>query len=108
MFVVSDINSMIPVLCYSSFSATFTQNEVIFSDVLHASDQMYPTRVLRMHLEDELDNVLREQILERERAGKNNGDSGSDSEPEDSNDATGAGKHERLVNSKMESFMLHV
>lgn len=77
-------------------SATFTQNEVIFSDVLHASDQMYPTRVLRMHLEDELDNVLREQILERERAGKSNVDSGSDSDPEDDHDATGAVKQERF------------
>ena len=69
---------------------------------------MYPTRVLRMHLEDELDNVLREQILERERAGKNNVDSGSDSEPEDANDATGADKRDRSVISRMKSIIWFV
>jgi hypothetical protein len=36
-----------------------------------------------MHLEDELDNVLREQILERERFEKLNVDSGSDEEEDE-------------------------
>lgn len=43
-------------------SNPFTQ-----SSVLHTSDQKFPTAVLRLELERELDRLLREQILERER-----------------------------------------
>jgi len=62
--------------------ATFTKNEWIHSDVLHANDQKFPTRVLRMHLEEALDTLLVEQIRDRERAEKHKVDS-SDSEDED-------------------------
>lgn len=50
--------------------ATFTKNEYIHSDVLHANDQRFPTNVLRVQLEDTLDNLLSDQIKERERAEK--------------------------------------
>lgn len=61
--------------------ATFTKNEWISSDVLHANDQKFPTKVLRMHLEEALDTLLAEQIRDRERAEKIRVDS-SDSEDE--------------------------
>ncbi|RYH22834.1 hypothetical protein EON65_18685, partial [archaeon] len=50
--------------------AASTRNEYIHSDVLHANDQKFPTKVLRTHLEEELDNLLIEQIKDRERADK--------------------------------------
>jgi hypothetical protein len=62
--------------------ATFTKNEWISSDVLHANDQKFPTRVLRMHLEEALDVLLTEQIRDRERADRIRVDS-SDSENEE-------------------------
>lgn len=68
--------------------ATHTKNEWIHSDVLHANDQRFPTRVLRMHLEDALDTLLAEQIRDRERAQKLRIDS-SDSEDEHERDADG-------------------
>jgi hypothetical protein len=64
--------------------ATFTRNEWISSDVLHANDQKFPTRVLRMHLEEALDVLLTEQIRDRERAEKIRVDS---SDSEDGDDA---------------------
>lgn len=48
--------------------AATTRNEYISSDVLHGQDQRFPTQVLRVHLEEELDHILSEQILDRERA----------------------------------------
>jgi hypothetical protein len=65
--------------------ATFTKNEWLHSDVLHASDQKFPTKVLRMHLEEALDVLLSEQIKDRERAEKMRVDS-SDSEDDDEAD----------------------
>jgi hypothetical protein len=50
--------------------AATTRNDYISSDVLHGQDQRFPTQVLRMHLEEELDHILSEQILDRERADK--------------------------------------
>lgn len=58
--------------------AANTKNEFIQSDVLHANDQRFPTKVLRVHLEDELDRILGEQIKDRERADKIRVDSSSD------------------------------
>ena len=52
------------------------------SDVLHANDQIYPTKVLRMHLEEALDILLSEQILDRERAQKLNSNSGDEDFPD--------------------------
>lgn len=48
--------------------AATTRNEYIASDVLHGQDQRFPTQVLRVHLEEELDRILSDQILDRERA----------------------------------------
>ena len=42
-------------------------NRYTQSAVLHCSDQKFPTHVLRVELERELDCLLREQIMERER-----------------------------------------
>ncbi len=48
--------------------AMTTKNEYIHSDVLHANDQKFPTKVLRTHLEEALDQLLIDQIKDRERA----------------------------------------
>eukprot|EP01040_Poterioochromonas_malhamensis_P013046 gene13046-14311_t len=48
--------------------AMTTKNEFIHSDVLHANDQKFPTKVLRTHLEEALDQLLIDQIKDRERA----------------------------------------
>lgn len=45
----------------------FNSNSWVSSAVLHMSDQKFPTRVLRLELERELDRLLREQMMERER-----------------------------------------
>lgn len=67
--------------------ATYTKNEWMSSDVLHANVQKFPTRVLRMQLEETLDNVLIEQIRDRERAEKMRVDhSDSDSDHESDRD----------------------
>lgn len=63
--------------------ATFTKNEWISSDVLHANDQKFPTRVLRMHLEEALDVLLTEQIKDRERAEMIRVDSSDSEDAED-------------------------
>merc|ERR1711871_37435 len=41
--------------------------EYMDTQVLHSNDQRFPTAVVRTMLEDELDALLREQIMERER-----------------------------------------
>eukprot|EP01038_Epipyxis_sp_PR26KG_P004789 gene4789-6716_t len=77
--------------------ATFTQNEWIHSDVLHANDQRFPTKVLRTHLEEALDNLLKDQILDRERAGKIKVDSSdSDDDPKAVTATGGAAQHDYL------------
>lgn len=64
--------------------ATACQNEYMSSDVLHTSDQMFPTVVLRVQLEEELDHILSEQIRDRERAERAR--IGSDSESDEESD----------------------
>lgn len=64
--------------------AANTRNEWIHSDVLHANDQKFPTKVLRTHLEDALDNLLIEQIKDRERADKYRIDQEDSSDSDDS------------------------
>ena len=46
------------------------RNPFMDSAVLHVAPQRFPTTVLRLELERELDRLLREQIYERERASK--------------------------------------
>ena len=60
--------------------ATASKNEYMTSDVLHANDQMFPTAVLRVQLEEELDHILSEQVRDRERAERARVDSDSSSE----------------------------
>ena len=42
------------------------QQPFMQSDVLHTSDQMFTTPVLRVQLEEELDTILGDQIRDRE------------------------------------------
>ncbi|KAJ1441114.1 hypothetical protein B484DRAFT_122439 [Ochromonadaceae sp. CCMP2298] len=61
--------------------ATYTRNDWISSDVLHANDQKFPTKVLRMHLEEALDGLLAEQIGDRERHARMKHESDSEEDP---------------------------
>ncbi len=72
--------------------ARSTRNEFIHSDVLHANDQRFPTKVLLTHLEDAMDNLMIEQIKDRERAERHRVDSDSGGSDEDSVDENGVGK----------------
>jgi hypothetical protein len=67
--------------------AVTTKNDYIHSDVLHANDQKFPTSVLRTHLEEALDQLLIDQIKDRERAELFRiEESSSEEEPEESED----------------------
>ena len=73
--------------------AAHNSNPFMDSAVLHAAPQKFPTQVLRLELERELDRLLREQVYERERAqrflveddsseGETDNESSSDSDAE--------------------------
>ena len=47
--------------------ARTTKNEWLDTKLLHASNQRFPTAVVRLQLEDVLDNILMNEITERER-----------------------------------------
>jgi hypothetical protein len=66
--------------------ATYSKSDWMSSGVLHGNDQKFPTRVLRMHLEEMLDTLLMEQIKERERADRKSVDTDSDSEEDNGED----------------------
>lgn len=53
------------------------------SDVLHGSLQRFPTKLLRLHLEEALDSILREEIMDRERADRAKRASDNDEDPLD-------------------------
>jgi hypothetical protein len=63
--------------------ATACQNPYMSSDVLHTADQMFPTPVLRIQLEEELDHILAEQIRDRERAERSRVESDSESDDDE-------------------------
>lgn len=44
------------------------KDEHMNSDILHGTLQRYPTKLLRMHLEEALDSIIIDQIKDRERA----------------------------------------
>ncbi len=67
--------------------AASTANPFMSSDVLHTSDQMFPTPVLRIQLEEELDRILADQIKDRERAMRVRIDSDSDSDDSSGDEA---------------------
>eukprot|EP01041_Mallomonas_annulata_P002218 gene2218-4307_t len=48
--------------------AVANKNPHMDSTIIHGNQQRFPTTILRIELEEELDNILREQITERERA----------------------------------------
>jgi len=66
--------------------AANTTNAYMSSDVLHTSDQMFPTPVLRIQLEEELDRILGDQIKDRERAMRLRIDSDSESDDDSDDD----------------------
>lgn len=62
------------------------------SQVLHTNDQRFPTEILRLHLEDELDAILVDQVKEREKVDRMNlrrkvDDSESSSDSDNGNDS---------------------
>ena len=65
-----------------------TSNEWMDTKLLHAANQRFPTDILRLQLEDELDNILKNQIQERERQDRvrlnviHEDDNDSEDEPE--------------------------
>ena len=88
--------------------ARASDNDWLDSDVLHGQKQRFPSKVLQMHLEDELDILLAEQIKDRERAARkqvdtdtsDEDDAGLDSsEEEDEGDVMGVsgGSNEALL-----------
>ena len=74
--------------------AAACKNEYMNSSVLHTNDQQFPTPVLRIQLEDELDRILAEQIKDRERAEKMR----IDSDDSDGSDEEGEPDDLQLVN----------
>jgi hypothetical protein len=68
--------------------AMSTSNEWMDTKLLHAANQRFPTDILRLQLEDELDNILKNQIQERERQDRvrlnviHEDDNDSEDEPE--------------------------
>ena len=81
--VTSDVDLRTRVLLREIDRVSASKNEYMDSEVLHANTQRFPTVLLRVHLEEELDNVLRDQVKERERAQKWKIDDYSDEESED-------------------------
>jgi hypothetical protein len=63
--------------------ARASDNDWLDSDVLHGQKQRFPARVLQMHLEDELDVLLSEQIKDRERAVRKSADTDSSEDDDD-------------------------
>jgi hypothetical protein len=45
-----------------------SESQWMNSDVLHGHTERFPKMVLRMHLEQALDELLRDQIIDRERS----------------------------------------
>jgi len=84
---VVDIDLRARMVLHEIDRAANNKNEYMSSDILQNSvDQMFPTPVLRIQLEEELDFILSEQIKERERGMKANIDSDESSEDEEEED----------------------
>lgn len=73
--VSNDVDLQARKLLYEIDRSTHSKNEWMYTSVLHGNNQQFPTRVLRMHLEETLDTLLMEQIKERERSEKYHVDS---------------------------------
>ena len=68
--VTVDIDARCRVIQKEMDRAMHNSNMYMDSGVLHAASQRFPTQVLRLELERELDRLLREQVYEREKARK--------------------------------------
>ncbi|GMH66094.1 hypothetical protein TL16_g04355 [Triparma laevis f. inornata] len=79
------------------------RNPFMDSAVLHVAPQRFPTTVLRLELERELDRLLREQIYERERASKFLVEDSSDSDAPGNDDESDEDEDEdtRARNAEM-------
>lgn len=79
------------------------------SVVLHTNDQRFPTEVLRVQLEEELDSILMDQVRERERmerlsaAQKGENDETDSEDEEDSDDSDEEGTVNELTMSKVQA-----
>ena len=65
--ITTDVDERCRIVLREIDSVSNNSNEFTTSCVLHTADQKFPTRVLRVELERELDCLLREQMSERER-----------------------------------------
>lgn len=65
--VTTDIDQRTREVLREIDKVVYNSNPYTSSAVLHMSDQKFPTKVLRIELERELDRLLKEQIMERER-----------------------------------------
>lgn len=81
--VTSDVDLRTRILLREIDRVSASKNEYMDSEVLHAATQRFPTTLLRVHLEEELDFVLREQVKERERSQRWKIDDYSDEESDD-------------------------
>ncbi len=64
----SDVDARAREILLELDKAMANKNFWMDSRVLHNQDQRFPTAMVRLQLEDELDAILREQVKERERA----------------------------------------
>jgi hypothetical protein len=79
--------------------------------VLHTNDQRFPTEVLRVQLEEELDAILMDQVRERERMeklsaaqrGENDETDSEDEEDSDDSDDDNEGGTQELTMSKVQA-----
>jgi hypothetical protein len=78
------------------------RNPFMDSAVLHIAPQRFPTTVLRLELERELDRLLSEQIYERERASKFLVEDSSDSDmnPNDSDEDEDSDEDQKVINAE--------
>ena len=68
MIVETDVDARARSVLRTLDQAMVNKNPYMDSSLLHGLKQRFPTTVLRVQLEEELDNILREQVVERERA----------------------------------------
>ena len=98
--IESDVDARARAMLRALDQAIVNKNPYMDSTVLHGLKQRFPTSVLRLQLEDELDNILREQIIERERAMLKRvevSDSDDDSDDGNSQDEEGNEEEEEVM-----------
>lgn len=63
--IETDIDARCRIVQHEMDRAIHNSNEFMDSEVLHGAGQRFPTKVLRLELERELDRLLREQARRR-------------------------------------------